>query len=48
MECGVKMSHGRYKRVHCTSILEVTYEVDVEVFKRPLCLVDRVEVEETL
>ena len=42
------MSHGRYKRVHCTSILEVTYEVDVEVFKRPLRLVDRKEVEETL
>ena len=48
MECGVEVTHGHQKGVDGTSIFQVTHQVDVEVVKGTLGLVDTVKVKHTL
>ena len=48
MERGIEVAHGHDERVDGTAILQVANEIDVQVFKRALCLIDRVEVQHTL
>ena len=42
VESRVKMAHSHDKRMYSTPILQVSNEVDIEVFKRSLRLIDGV------
>ena len=48
MEGGIEMPHGGDEGVDGAPVAQVADEVDVQVFQCALCLVDGVEVEETL
>ena len=42
------MPHGRYKAVYRTSIFEVSNQIDVQIFKRTLCLLYGIKVKHGL
>ena len=42
------MPHGGDERMHCTAIFQVADQIDIQVFERALCLVNRVNIEQTL
>ena len=48
VERGVEVAHGRYERVNGASVLQVAYQIDVEVFQCALCLVDGIKVQKAL
>ena len=48
VESGVEVTHGHQQGVDGTSVLQVAYQKNVQVFQRALCLVDGVEVEHGL
>ena len=48
VEGRVEVAHSHEQGVYCTSVFQVTHQVDVQVFKCTLCLINRVEVQHGL
>ena len=48
VECRIEVAHSHDQRVNGTTILEVTYEIDVQILKGPLSLVDGIKVKHAL
>ena len=48
VESGVEVAHGHQQRVHGTSVLQISYQINIQVFQCSLCFVNGIEVEHGL